>query len=63
MRAERRVALGVLLREAGELRLGARDVVAEDQVVAVLERAEQIGRGQHLEAEVAQLELADYLWM
>ncbi len=53
------VDLGVVAREAGELSLGLLHVVAEDDVVAVIERTEEIVGRQHLEAEFAQLELGD----
>src|SRR5579885_17034 len=53
------IDLGVVPREARELGLRLLRIVAEDDVVAIVERAEEVVGGQHFEAELAQLEIGD----
>jgi hypothetical protein len=55
---ELRINLRIVPRETRELRLGAGDVVAENDVVVAAERTEQVVRRQHLQPERRQLQVA-----
>jgi hypothetical protein len=58
-----RVDFGVLLRETGELADGLVHIFGKDDVVAIVQGAEEIGRRKDHEAMLAQLEIAHHLGM
>ena len=60
---ELRVDLGIVTREARELRLGLIDVITEEDVIVATERAEQIVGRQYFQTQRVQFQLPDDPWV